>query len=56
MRDSVGLAVVDLTRHAVPTWSFVAIAFCVAILALASRLHPLFLLAAGAAVGWLLGL
>lgn len=51
-----GVAVVDLTRHTVPTWSFVAIALGVAILTLGSRVHSLFLLAAGAALGWLLGL
>jgi len=51
-----GLTVVDLSRHAAPTWAFVVIAFGAAILALSSRVHPLFLLAAGAALGWLLRL
>ena len=51
-----GLTVVDLTRHAPPTWSFVAIAFGVALLALSPRVHPLVLLATGATLGWLLAL
>ena len=51
-----GVAAVDLTRHAAPTWSFVAIAFGAAILALSPRVHALFILAAGAGLGWLLGL
>jgi chromate transporter len=50
-----GLTVVDLTRRASPTWSFVAIALGVALLALHRRVHPLVLLAAGAGLGWLLG-
>ena len=51
-----GLTVVDLSRLATPTWAFVAIAFGAAILALGPRVHPLFVLAAGAGLGWLLGL
>lgn len=51
-----GFAVVDLSRHAAPTWAFVAIAFGAAIIALSPRVHPFFVLAAGAALGWLLGL
>jgi chromate transporter len=51
-----GLAAVDLTRQAVPTWPFVAIAFGVAMMATWQRMHPFFLLAAGAGLGWLLGL
>lgn len=50
------LTVVDLTRYAAPTWAFVAIALGVALLALTPRVHPLFLLATGAGLGWLLGL
>lgn len=51
-----GLAAVDLARHAAPTWPFIALAFGVAIVAMSLRVHPFFLLAAGAGVGWLLGL
>jgi chromate transporter len=51
-----GLTVVDLTRAGGFTWASVAIALAAALLALSSRVHPLFLLAAGAGLGWLLGL
>jgi chromate transporter len=51
-----GLTVVDLTRSAGSTWAFAVIALGAALLALRSRVHPLFLLAAGAMLGWLLGL
>jgi chromate transporter len=52
-----GVTVVeDLTRSAGPSWIFVAIALGLALLALSPRVHPLFLLAAGAGLGWLLGL
>jgi chromate transporter len=51
-----GLTVVDLTRSAGSTWAFVVIALGAALLALRPRVHPLFLLAAGAMLGWLLGL
>jgi chromate transporter len=51
-----GLTVVDLTRSGGSTWAFVAIAFAAALLALSPRAHPLLLLAAGAGMGWLLGL
>lgn len=51
-----GLTVVDLTRSAGSTWAFVVIALGAALLALRPRVHPLFLLAAGAMLGWLRGL